>query len=175
MKRIYAIAILLCGIAVIYSCNTKPAPTPKSTEDEVAEAVCKIYDHIFESYCDGNDSLDVFNQRYLTSDYLKMIDSVKAFDLQHRPGEVGFFEYDHWIMGQDWDKPTYTLDTVSASDTLSNWYWATVTIHDFGTTKVHLLMMQEDGEWKIGDMLNYDISPTPSELDRIVLYMRDER
>ncbi len=176
--KIVLFSMLFCGIATIFSCNTKQAPAPKSTENEVAEAVCNIYDHIFECYGAGNDSLDVFNRRYLTSNYNKMIDSVRAFDLQHCPGEVGFFEYDHWVMGQDFDKPSYTLDTVFVSDTLSDWYWATVTIHNFGDIKVHLLMMQEDGEWKIGDMLCYDFlqSPlAPSELDNMCLYMRDER
>ena len=122
------LSMLFCGIAVIYSCNTKQAPAPKSTEEEVAEAVCSIYDHIFECYGAGNDSLDVFNRRYLTADYNKMIDSVRVFDSLHCPGEVGFFDYDHWIMGQDFDKPGYTLDTVFVSDSLSGWYWASVTI-----------------------------------------------
>ena len=72
--------MLFCGIATIFSCSTKQTPASKSAEVEVAEAVCNIYDHIFECYGAGNDSLDVFNRRYLTSNYNCMID--KGLDMQ---------------------------------------------------------------------------------------------
>lgn len=178
MKRLFSKSIIMafvaCCVVASYSCNRKPVPSSKA--DEVASAVCKMYDYVFECYRAGNDSLDVFNRRYLTADYNKMIDSVRAFDSIHHAEECGFFEYDHWIMGQDWDKPTYTLDTVFVSDSLVDWYWATVTINNFGTTQVHLLMVPEDGEWKIGDMLDYDLNlDKPSEMDNMSLYLRDAR
>lgn len=177
MKQLFSktliLAVIACSVAANYSCDRKPVTGNKS--DEVAAAVCKIYDHVFECYSTDNDSAEAFNRRYLSADYLQWIDSVNAFDAAHCDGEIGFWEYDHWILGQDWDTPTYTLDKVSVSDSSTDWYWATVTIHNLGNeTQIHLLMVPEDGEWKIGDMLDYGWD-TPSEIDRMNWYLRDKR
>lgn len=170
-SKISICAIIAVSIALNCSCNKKT--TPSTTEEEVAATVTKMYDHIFECYKDGNGSVDEFNRLYLTADYMQMIDSVNAFDSLYCTDEIGFWSYDHWVMAQDWNNPTYTLDTVFVSDTANNWYWAEITIHNLGTdTRVMLLMMPENSEWKIGEMLNYDWD-TPSEFDRIHWYFQE--
>ena len=137
--------------------------------------MCKMYDNIMECYGDGRGSADELNRLYLTAEYIHLIDSVNTFDSIYCADKVGFWEYDHWIMAQDCDNPTYTLDTVTISDSTTNWYWAKITIHNLGKdTKVYLLMMPENGEWKIGEMLNYDWE-VPSELDNIDWYFHDTR
>lgn len=168
-SKVCILTLIAGSIASSCSCSGK---TP---EEELAATVCKMYDNIMECYGDGRCSADEFNRLYLTADYKHLIDSVNTFDSINCADMIGFWEYDHWIMAQDWDNPTYTLDTVFISDSISNWYWAIITIHNLGKdTKVNLLMMPENGEWKIGEMLNYDWA-VPSETDNIGWYFRNTR
>jgi hypothetical protein len=169
MKR--RIIIVVLGVLMVSACGRKAVP--ERNEDAVAEAVNSIYGHVMACYAEDKDSSETFDQRYLTEDYRHVIDSVKAFDMQDSTGGVGFWDYDHWIMAQDWGKPTFTLDTVMDSGDGEK-YWAKVTIHNLGVeTEVFLLMMKEEGEWKIGEMLNYDWL-LPSEIDMMYWYMRGE-
>ena len=155
-------ALMILGFTAMVSCCSKQNGVNATQKEEVAEAVKAIYDHVFACYGNGCDSSDVFNHRYLTKEYYHFIDSVAHYDEY-----ADCFDYDHWVMAQDWDQPKYTLDDVFLSDSLTSRYWASITIVNLGKkTAVHLLMMQEDGRWKIGEMLNDDWEPR-SEYDHV--------
>ncbi|MBP5548300.1 MAG: DUF3828 domain-containing protein [Bacteroidales bacterium] len=173
MKKSLIVAFLAMAIAVYVSCTGRQTTTTLTTEEEVAEAVNAIYNHVFTCYGEGNDSSEVFNRRYLTKEYLNYFDSVALYDSLYNQGEIGYWDYDRWVMAQDWDHPTFKIDNVTVSDSFTGWYWADIIITNLGqVTIMHLLMMQEDGCWKIGEVLN-DNWELRSELDRMIMYCLD--
>lgn len=170
MKKALFSSVFIVVLVSFLSCSGQHGAANSSKEEQVAAEVNTIYNHVFECYGKGNDSADVFNQRYLTGFYLSFFDSIALYDSLYNQGNAGYWDYDRWVMAQDWDHPSFKLDSVVVSDPLLDSYWANITITNLGhSTSLHLLMMQEDGKWKIDEVLNDEWDPR-SEIDRIVWY-----
>lgn len=162
MKKLLIISMLMS--AALMSCGGgNHRQEPDALAVEAMEAVDAIYSHVFEVYNQyldmegiedaSYDSMLVFDERYLSSDYLALYRQVMAVDSLYASDGIGFFDYDHWIQGQDWDKLSFRIDTawtVSPSEV-----HVKLTISNFGQITVELPMVKEADGWKIGDFITF--------------------
>ena len=183
---------LLVAMLVLAGCknNKKEEPetlTPEQREairTEVAERVTAIYDEVFGWYRTHLDALDVPDfdtDRRLATDYLQTLQAVRKHDAQLK-GEVGFFDNDHWIQGQDWDADlSMRIDSISVMAAEHSAAW--ITIHNCGTdTPLLLELMHEKDTWNINDFISldeeklsqYTLESAPMEKFQMKVYLGDE-
>ena len=123
-------------------------------EQEVEQRVRNIYDEVFGWYLAhinvyGQNDTD--HDKYYSKDYRQTISDVARVDAESE--DIGFFDYDHWIQGQDWDKDlAMEVESVEILDVRHA--CAHIRITNCGTkSSVVLTMVKEDGEWFIDDFV----------------------
>ncbi len=174
MKMLYALASVLaitgCGIrnntanvagTGIAAKAAEPlhsdAEATESTDAGAAKALKDIYDDVFGWYEKAENNLSLlgqmpdFNALYMSADYKKVLREVEAIDKDcEADGMIGFFDYDHWVDGQDFKN--LSLDIMSLSGAASGKCRAEVVITNLGVKKrVGIDMVLENGKWKIDD------------------------
>ena len=165
MKK-YLISSLLC-LSLLASCSSDGAEG--GVAGEVRARVAEIYDSVFavyDRYADQmddafGDSVASFDRRFLSSDFRRLMARVHTIDSLYYPNEAGFYDYDYWILAQDWDSLGYVVDSVKVgSDTSAT---AFMRIRNFGTySSLRLSMVQEGGHWVIDDFVT--LTPEPYSL-----------
>ena len=116
---------------------------------EVAAEYAK-YDEDFESMDD--DGLD---DRFCSDEWKGLVAKVVDFDSTNNPDEIGFFDADYWVMGQD-------SQDLSASDfnlveEKGDHAIVEFNLHNCGSiTKVRLEMVRERGDWFIDNFIDLD-------------------
>jgi hypothetical protein len=113
----------------------------------------QIYHKIFASYTSNGPSpnRDTFDKKFTTADYQLWLQKVNVIDNKH-PEEIGFFDYDHWIMAQDWNSPSLRVNTVKMIS--SNEARANVTICDNSSRiPLTLILKRQNGIWLIDDFI----------------------
>ena len=140
---------------------------------EVEQCVKGIYDEVFGWYL---AHVNVYNQndtdhdKFYSKDYRQALSDVARVDAESE--DIGFFDYDHWIQGQDWDKDlAMVIDSVEMQD--ARHARAHIRITNCGTkSSLILAMVKEDGQWFIDDF----ITPSPdycSEKNNMKQYVKD--
>ena len=77
--------------------------------------------------------------------------------------EIGFFDADYWVMGQDFDEENlHATDFVLEKLLLDDTPWravVTLKLQNYGTKPVRVDLVMEDGVWKVDDLtdLSYDL------------------
>ena len=73
---------------------------------------------------------------------------IREIDSLYHADELGFWEADYWIMGQDWHQ--LSISDVKVQDVTQSEAHVEFMLHNLGTTKpVALNLVKEDGIWKI--------------------------
>ena len=92
--------------------------------------------------------------RFCTRDWNDCVNRVTAYDSTHaQDGEMGFFDVDYWVMGQDYgDLSVSDVHVTSMTDSTAT---VELNLHNFGNvTAVRLLMSLDRNEWRIDDFID---------------------
>lgn len=154
MKLIFFKLIFVAAIIGFSSCgksnvnaDQQHVESVPADEQAVAQRVNDIYADVFSQEGKDYDSL------YCSHDWNDKVKQITEFDNQHHSGEMGFFEADYWVMGQDADKLGIT--DVTVTELQGDRAVVGLNLHNCGSvSKVRLEMVREDGEWKIDNFIN---------------------
>lgn len=129
----------------------------KAPENNLKAHIQAIYDDVRKNYPAGHSEppkkvVDL-NATYCSSDWNRMVESVVEKDKKNKE-EVGFFDADYWIMGQDWGD----LTPVNIQVTMQGQNRASVSFEmdpmGGGMKLVQLEMVMERGAWRIDNFID---------------------
>lgn len=91
--------------------------------------------------------------KFCTQDWNYWVTQVTSYDVTHNEGEIGFFDADYWIMGQDWgDLSVSDIQVTEMTDSTAT---AELNLHNLGTvTALRLDLCLEDGIWRIDNFID---------------------
>ena len=145
------VSAVCCMAAVLVGCKH----AAQADEMSVINRVSAIYDDVAARY-NANPPATVASQLdslYCSKDWNETVSAILEKDAKTEG--VGFFEADHWVMGQDFQNVSANSIVVESQegDTIS----ATLNLHNCGTTThVRLSMVEENGEWRIDNFTDTD-------------------
>ena len=174
MKKVFLSLALLLVVA-LYSngCKspsgriTQPAIAVSdnaSQQEELISRVNEIYSTVFDWYAAwdakwmndepvSEDFYINFDSIYCSQDWNSVKNKVLKYDATL--DEVGFFEADYWVMGQDFHD--LSISDVEVIYLQGNKAQVEFNLHNCGAvSRVRLDMVKEDGEWKIDDFIDVD-------------------
>lgn len=148
MRRTVLLTLLLAVVATASYADWSEAEEIK----EVTRRVEYIYQHV------GKMTEAEMDKRFCTKQYLKLN---KRFQKKCRKqGEV-IRDYDHWLMGQEYDKDfRITIDSVSIPGELK-FAIVKLTVHNFEDQRVTLQVLYERGNWFINDFTRHQDNIEP--------------
>ena len=185
MKKTFP--LLLCTLTMLCSCNDNKTsnvdnvepedsvfmldgpgsvyePTPEEVGENAIESVQEVYEAVREAYSSENwqEKSSELDKKYCSKDWNTTLNAVieKDKDLVE---EIGFFDADYWVMGQDFDeKNLHATDFVLEKLLLDDTPWravVTLKLQNYGTKPVRVDLVMEDGVWKVDDLtdLSYDL------------------
>jgi len=135
----------------------------------VQQRVQEIYGDVFKEYnledsLRNLDKLDgpgassrrgEFIQNYCSQEWNQLSRQINEIDSLYHAGEMGFWEADYWIMGQDWHQ--LSISDVEVQNVTLTEAHVKFMLHNLGSAKpVALTMVKEDGIWKIDDFQDLD-------------------
>lgn len=178
MKKIGLVfAMLIVATVCISGCklpsSNKVQPTTAGQEEvsqqDVINRVYEIYSvvyTIYNAWASGDTTVSLmeydFDSEYCSRDWNHMVARVDAYDNNHEEIEMGFFDADYWVMGQD-------AQDLSISDVNLVSFQGDKAVVEFdrencgSTSHVRLEMVYEDGEWKIDNFI--DVNPEFGDLN----------
>lgn len=135
------------------------AVTPKS-DGNVLHRVEQIYKDVAAEYAKYDEDFesmddDGLDDRFCSDEWKGLVAKVVDFDSTNNPDEIGFFDADYWVMGQD-------SQDLSASDfnlveEKGDKAIVEFNLHNCGSiTKVRLEMVRERGDWFIDNFIDLD-------------------
>lgn len=171
--------VMVCALCACHS-QSENAGTPnvKDSANQIADAeavqqrVQEIYSDVFKEYNleDSLRNLDMldgpgasarrgdFNRNYCSREWNDLSRQIREIDSLYHAGELGFWESDYWIMGQDWHQLSISdIEVLNVSPTEAD---VKFMLHNLGEAKpVALILVKEDGIWKIDNFkdLNVDM------------------
>ncbi len=142
-------------LSAVPETETTTTDSEKKTQAYLEERVNSIYSKVFEDYNRANE-LEEFNNiphpdsLYCSKDWNQWVQKVNEYDTENHADEIGFFEADYWVMGQDFgDLKISDVKTISLNDTKAV---VEINIHNYNDiTRVRLDMVYEGNEWMIDD------------------------
>lgn len=174
MKQIFvlltlALAICGCQPQASKSDNAATETVVNQTPDPeiVKQRVQEIYSEVFKVYNEEDSlrNLDIqmengvfehrneFNKSFCSEEWNSLLAKVNEIDSLNHEGELGFWEDDYWIMGQDWHELSVSdVHVVSVDDTIAV---VELNLHNCGNTiPVKLNMACENGKWQIDNFVD---------------------
>lgn len=161
-----AITSIMCGCQGKTESKGKVATetelNQKSDIDAVTARVMDIYQTVFKEYNheDSLRNLDLlegqgayahpadFSKNYCSREWNQLLRQIDEIDSLYHSGEMGFWDADYWIMGQDWHN--LSISDLEVLSTTPNEAAVQFQLHNFDTVKpVALKLVNEDGVWKI--------------------------
>ena len=130
----------------------------RNSEDYLVARVYDIYRDVFiENYGEDSDLNDQDvpspDEKYCTKSWNDIVEKVTNYDNMNNPDELGFFDGDYWIMGQDFGDLSISDVEVMKKDDKN----ATVgfNLHNLGNTiNVLLDMKYERNDWFIDNFID---------------------
>lgn len=155
----------LMAVLVVVACadpGKKQARCEADVKDEVAGRVQEIYDIVipwYNSHEGDIRSVNDFDERFLSKELQMMGAQVGAILRElHEKGEDDIppgYDYDHWVMGQDWENLSIKTDSVHVLS--PNTAEAYMCITNCGYQQNFVLVMAcDDKNWFIDDFRQYD-------------------
>lgn len=164
MFALAMVALCAChgksGSAVAIDAATTDVQT--ASDQEVVQRVNDIYDAVFKIYNEEDSlrNLDVhiedgvyahrgdFVRNYCSKDWNTLVNRINEIDSLYNSDELGFWEADYWIMGQDWHE--LSVSDVKVVSMTERDAVVELQLHNFdSTTPVRLSMVNENGTWCI--------------------------
>jgi len=124
--------------------------------EKVRQRVTGIYNEVLKWYNakDVNERIPNFDTTaYLTPAFVEMI-AISDSIADSRDG-IGLIDYDHWTMGQDWEKVSMKVDSVRIYQGEYRAY-AYITITNLGNDIPVKLDLQRTDDWYIDDFVTTD-------------------
>lgn len=160
---------ILCALAgvMLFACNTKSGTSDSSNnetisnqENEVSDTLVlrtfanHLYDDILQKYDAGESGMDYAFKNYASKGLLKVLDDADKVGSKSGVAILGW-DCDPWVYAQDWAHPKATiLKTHTLTDAQG---YVDVLLQDeadWGNDrKIRLLLIKEDGEWKVNDFV----------------------
>ena len=137
-----------------------PGSVYEPTEEEVGqyalETVQEVYEAVGQAYSseDWQTQSNELDKEYCSKDWNATVKSVIEKDNQ-TPDEMGFFDADYWVMGQDFSKKIYATDLNLEKLLMDDTPWeaaVTLKLHNFSEIPVRVNLIYEGGEWKVDDL-----------------------
>ena len=138
-----------------------PDEDSKKTEKYLVERVSNIYKDVCDTYNAAQNDLNFteklaekdFDGNYCTDSWNDILKEVIEFDKVNSVGEIGFFEFEYWIMGQDFQDMSFhdvkVLDLHDNEATVG-----LILVNMDSDIKLKLNMKFERGDWYIDDIEN---------------------
>lgn len=156
-KTILGIAAAL--VLVLSSCTQRAAGSgSEDTPETVAASVQDMYDDVLSMYNTGKimDDHDYAKSKYASSALRNLEDElVNAIDSGEIDPMIYGWDCDPWILAQDWI--SLSAEVESVYDLTADSCKADVTIKETGTGIVNgtrtvtLMLVKENGQWKVDD------------------------
>ena len=135
----------------------------------VVERVEEIYTTVFNVYNEEDSlrNLDIhmengvyerradFEANFCSNEWNTLLKKVNEIDSLYHQNEMGFWDFDYWIMGQDWHK--LSISDVKFVERIGSWAEVDLKLHNFDkVTPLCLMMKLEDGTWRIDDFVDLE-------------------
>ncbi|MBO4430898.1 MAG: DUF3828 domain-containing protein [Bacteroidaceae bacterium] len=131
--------------------------TKEKLGEEAYQKVEQLYEAVHEAYS-GDDWMNKsgkLDEKFCSKEWNATLEAVREKDSKN-PDDIGFFDFDYWVMGQDFDAENLHASEIQLIriDTEDEPHEATVklTLHNFSDTEVRVYLVYEDGEWKVDDL-----------------------
>ena len=136
-----------------------------SLENRVQE----IYGAVFKVYNEEDSlrNLDImmengvyqhrgdFAANYCSREWNELVNKIDEIDSLYHADDMGFWDFDYWIMGQDWHK--LSISDVKVVERTGPWASVELKLHNFdNVTPLSLTMKLEDGTWRIDDFVDLE-------------------
>ena len=137
-----------------------PGSVYEPTEEEVGqyalETVQEVYEAVGQAYSseDWQTQSNELDKKFCSKDWNATVKAVIEKDNQN-PDEIGFFDADYWVMGQDFSKKIYATDLNLEKLLMDDTPWeaaVTLKLHNFSEIPVRVNLIYEGGEWKVDDL-----------------------
>ncbi len=137
-----------------------PGSVYEPTEEEVGqyalETVQEVYEAVGQAYSseDWQTQSNELDKKFCSKDWNATVKAVIEKDNQ-TPEEMGFFDADYWVMGQDFSKKIYATDLNLEKLLMDDTPWeaaVTLKLHNFSEIPVRVNLIYEGGEWKVDDL-----------------------
>jgi len=165
LKLLYLLPALLIAILLVakFSKDDQKAKNAASVgltveqydelTENVRQRVTGIYDEVLGCY-NKNERIPNFDtETYLTPGFAEVIAAFDSTADSHNWKSL--IDYDHWIMGQDWDKVSMKIDSVRIYHGEYRAY-AYITITNFGNDISVKLDLHRTDDWYIDDFVTTD-------------------
>ena len=151
-KKTIGLVMLTGAMLLSVGCTPKHA-----TEEDVVNRVADIYRQVADAYTHDNPDTRRLNSLYCSKEWnllTLIIDSIDS-----NLGEIGFFDADYWVMGQDYED--ISADSIRVEKMVADSASVMIRLHNLGNLiPVRLKMVNEQGNWMIDDFIdvkyNYD-------------------
>lgn len=165
--------LMAAAVALLVACtthhnvdNSKKGGLDTSA---VVERVEEIYTTVFNVYNEEDSlrNLDIhmengvyerradFEANFCSDEWNTLLKKINEIDSLYHQNEMGFWDFDYWIMGQDWHK--LSISDVKFVERIGPWAEVDLKLHNFDkVTPLCLMMKLEDGTWRIDDFVDLD-------------------
>lgn len=160
---------LMVTAFALCACQGRAVNTDQADAQAVADRVQEIYGEVFKEY-NLEDSLrnqdqleglgayghrDEFNRNFCSREWNRLSQQIHEIDSLYHSDELGFWDADYWIMGQDWHNLSISdVEVLAVTPTEAA---VQLQLHNFDSAKpVALRLVLEDGVWKIDDFLDVE-------------------
>ena len=131
-------------------------PTEEEVGQYALETVQEVYEAVGQAYSseDWQTQSNELDKKFCSKDWNATVKSVIEKDNQ-TPDEMGFFDADYWVMGQDFSKKIYATDLNLEKLLMDDTPWeaaVTLKLHNFSEIPVRVNLIYEGGEWKVDDL-----------------------
>ncbi len=166
LKLLYLLPALLIAILLVakFSKDDQRAKNAASVgltleqydelTENVRQRVTGIYDEVLGWYNKNSKTPNFDTKAFLTPGFAEVIAISDSIADSH--DEIGLIDYDHWTMGQDWDKVSMKIDSVRIYQGEYRAY-AYITITNLGNDIPVKLDLQRTDDWYIDDFVTTDV------------------
>lgn len=130
----------------------------KKSNGDVLQRVEQIYQDVFSMYAEASENegpiTESPDEKYCSKSWNDLLEKVIEYDTTHHPDDIGFFEADYWVMGQDFDHPT--VSNLKLVEQKGDRAVVDLDINNFEVIHVRLEMVNERGDWYIDTFIDLD-------------------
>lgn len=139
-------------------------PTVEEVGQYAIEQVQEVYEAVSKAYRskDWQKQSATLDKKFCSKDWLATVAAVVEKDNKNSEDEIGFFDADYWVMGQDFDENNlHATDFFLEKILMDEQPWkaaVTLKLHNYNEIPVRVNLIYEDGTWKVDDLtdLRYD-------------------
>lgn len=139
--------------------NAAVSEADRQSDEYIISRVQSIYDDIFAEYNKAAEDESMPSsspdEKYCSDDWNKALQEVSDYDQQNHPDDIGFFEADYWVMGQDFGD--LSVNNIQVLEHDGNKAKVQFDLHNDGEIiPVRLDLQFERGDWFIDDFYEID-------------------